>query len=149
MSVNKEAELLKDLPLFNKVDLAKLKLLAFTSERLSYDDNQIIFNEGDPGDAAYIILSGTAVVSIKQGSKALELDRIKKGGFVGDISLLCDVPRTATITAQDSLTTLQIKKDTFFSLIAEFPEIAIEMMRVLASRLDSTNKQLRDVSNKK
>ena len=149
MSVNKEAELLKDLPLFNKVDLAKLKLLAFTSERLSYDDNQIIFNEGDPGDAAYIILSGTAVVSIKQGSKALELDRIKKGGFVGDISLLCDVPRTATITAQDSLTTLQIKKDTFFSLIAEFPEIAIEMMRVLASRLDSTSKQLRDVSNKK
>ena len=149
MSVNKEAELLKDLPLFNKVDLAKLKLLAFTSERLSYYDNQIIFNEGDPGDAAYIILSGTAVVSIKQGSKALELDRIKKGGFVGDISLLCDVPRTATITAQDSLTTLQIKKDTFFSLIAEFPEIAIEMMRVLASRLDSTNKQLRDVSNKK
>ena len=149
MSVNKEAELLKDLPLFNKVDLAKLKLLAFTSERLSYYDNQIIFNEGDPGDAAYIILSGTAVVSIKQGSKALELDRIKKGGFVGDISLLCDVPRTATITAQDSLTTLQIKKDTFFSLIAEFPEIAIEMMRVLASRLDSTNKQLRDVSNTK
>ena len=149
MSVNKEAEILKDLPLFNKVDLAKLKLLAFTSERLSYDDNQIIFNEGDPGDAAYIILSGTAVVSITQGSKALELDRIKKGGFVGDISLLCDVPRTATITAQDSLTTLQIKKDTFFSLIAEFPEIAIEMMRVLASRLDSTNKQLRDVSNKK
>ena len=149
MSVNKEAELLKDLPLFNKVDLAKLKLLAFTSERLSYYDNQIIFNEGDPGDAAFIILSGTAVVSIKQGSKALELDRIKKGGFVGDISLLCDVPRTATITAQDSLTTLQIKKDTFFSLIAEFPEIAIEMMRVLASRLDSTSKQLRDVSNKK
>jgi CRP-like cAMP-binding protein len=149
MSVNKEAELLKDLPLFNKVDLAKLKLLAFTSERLSYYDNQIIFNEGDPGDAAYIILSGTAVVSIKQGSKALELDRIKKGGFVGDISLLCDVPRTATITAQDSLTTLQIKKDTFFSLIAEFPEIAIEMMRVLAFRLDSTSKQLRDVSNKK
>ena len=115
MSVNKEAELLKDLPLFNKVDLAKLKLLAFTSERLSYYDNQIIFNEGDPGDAAYIILSGTAVVSITQGSKVLELDRIKKGGFVGDISLLCDVPRTATITAQDSLTTLQIKKDTFLA----------------------------------
>ena len=148
MTLNKEAELLKDLPLFNKVDLAKLKLLAFTSERLTYDDNQIVFNEGDEGDAAYIILSGTAVVSIAQGSKELELDRIKKGGFVGDISLLCAVPRTATITAQNSLTALQIKKDTFFNLIAEFPEIAIEMMRVLASRLDNTNKQLRDANSK-
>ena len=120
MTLNKEAELLKDLPLFNKVDLAKLKLLAFTSERLTYDDNQIVFNEGDEGDAAYIILSGTAVVSIAQGSKELELDRIKKGGFVGDISLLCDVPRTATITAQNSLTALQIKKDTFFNLTFNF-----------------------------
>ena len=148
MSLNKEAELLKDLPLFSKVDLAKLKLLAFTSERLTYDDNEIVFNEGDDGDAAYIILDGTAVVSIAQGSKSLELDRIKRGGFVGDISLLCDVPRTATITAQDALTTLQIRKDTFFNLIVEFPEIAVEMMRVLASRLDNTNKQLRDASNK-
>ena len=148
MTLNKEAELLKDLPLFSKVDLAKLKLLAFTSERLTYDDNQIVFNEGDEGDAAYIILSGTAVVSIAQGAKELELDRIKKGGFVGDISLLCDVPRTATITAQNSLTALQIKKDTFFNLIVEFPEIAIEMMRVLASRLDNTNKQLRDAMSK-
>jgi CRP-like cAMP-binding protein len=148
MSLNKEAELLKDLPLFSKVDLAKLKLLAFTSERLTYDDNQIVFKEGDEGDAAYIVLSGTAVVSIAQGSKQLELDRIKKGGFLGDISLLCDVPRTATITAQNSLTALQIKKDTFFNLITEFPEIAIEMMRVLASRLDNTNKQLRDANSK-
>lgn len=148
MSLNKEAELLKDLPLFKKVDLAKLKLLAFTSERLTYEENEIVFNEGDEGDAAYIILDGTAVVSIAQGSKSLELDRIKRGGFVGDISLLCDVPRTATITAKDALTTLQIKKDTFFNLIAEFPEIAIEMMRVLASRLDNTSKQLRDASSK-
>ena len=148
MSLNKEAELLKDLPLFSRVDLAKLKLLAFTSERLTYEDNEIVFNEGDDGDAAYIILDGTAVVSIAQGSKSLELDRIKRGGFVGDISLLCDVPRTATITAQGALTTLQIKKDTFFNLIAEFPEIAIEMMRVLASRLDNTSKQLRDASSK-
>ena len=82
MSLNKEAELLKDLSLFSKVDLAKLKLLAFTSERLTYDDNEIVFNEGDDGDAAYIILDGTAVVSIAQGSKSLELDRIKRGGFV-------------------------------------------------------------------
>ena len=148
MSLNKEAELLKDLPLFKKVDLAKLKLLAFTSERLTYEENEIVFNEGDEGDAAYIILDGTAIVSIAQGSKSLELDRIKRGGFVGDISLLCDVPRTATITAKDALTTLQIKKDTFFNLIAEFPEIAIEMMRVLASRLDNTSKQLRDASSK-
>jgi CRP-like cAMP-binding protein len=149
MSLNKEAELLRDIPLFRNISPAKLKLLAFTSERLWHDDEQFLFKEGDDGDAAYIILSGTAVVSIESNSGSQEVARLKKGGVVGEISILCDVPRTATVQAQDSLTTLRITKDTFFHLITEFPEISIEIMRELASRLDETNKQLREVLNRK
>ena len=149
MSLNKEAELLRDIPLFRNISPAKLKLLAFTSERLWHDDEQFLFKEGDDGDAAYIILSGTAVVSIESNSVSQEVARLKKGGVVGEISILCDVPRTATVQAQDSLTTLRITKDTFFHLITEFPEISIEIMRELASRLDETNKQLREALNRK
>jgi CRP/FNR family transcriptional regulator, cyclic AMP receptor protein len=149
MSLNKEAELLRDIPLFRNISPAKLKLLAFTSERLSHDDEQFLFKEGDDGDAAYIILSGTAVVSIESNSGPQEVARLKKGGVVGEISILCDVPRTASVQAQDSLTTLRINKDTFFHLITEFPEISIEIMRELASRLDETNKQLREALNRK
>ncbi|MBT4353509.1 MAG: cyclic nucleotide-binding domain-containing protein [Rhodospirillaceae bacterium] len=149
MSLNKEAELLRDIPLFRNISPAKLKLLAFTSERLWHDDEQFLFKEGDDGDAAYIILSGTAVVSIESNSGSQEVARLKKGGVVGEISILCDVPRTATVQAQDSLTTLRITKDTFFHLITEFPEISIEIMRELASRLDETNKQLREALNRK
>ena len=149
MSLNKEAELLRDIPLFRNISPAKLKLLAFTSERLWHDDEQFLFKEGDDGDAAYIILSGTAVVSIESNSGSQEVARLKKGGVVGEISILCDVPRTATVQAQDSLTTLRITKDTFFHLITEFPEISIEIMRELASRLDETNKHLREALNRK
>ncbi|MAZ97819.1 MAG: cyclic nucleotide-binding protein [Rhodospirillaceae bacterium] len=149
MSLNKEAELLRDIPLFRNISPAKLKLLAFTSERLWHDDEQFLFKEGDDGDAAYIILSGTAVVSIESNSGSQEVARLKKGGVVGEISILCDVPRTATVQAQDSLTTLRITKDTFFHLITEFPEISIEIMRELAFRLDETNKQLREALNRK
>ena len=149
MSLNKEAELLRDIPLFRNISPAKLKLLAFTSERLWHDDEQFLFKEGDDGDAAYIILSGTAVVSIESNSGPQEVARLKKGGVVGEISILCDVPRTASVQAQDSLTTLRINKDTFFHLITEFPEISIEIMRELASRLDETNKQLREALNRK
>jgi CRP-like cAMP-binding protein len=54
------------------------------------------------------------------------------------------VPRTATIQATESLTTLKITKDLFYRMVADFPSISLEVMRVLAQRLEHMNEQLRD-----
>ena len=64
MSLIQEVELLKNIPLFSKIDPSKLKLLAFTSERLTYGEGQVLVRQGDPGDAAYIIIEGRASVLI-------------------------------------------------------------------------------------
>ena len=53
------------------------------------------------------------------------------------------MPRTATVKATSELTTLAISKELFFRLITEFPQMAIEIMRELAHRLEKTNDQLR------
>ena len=66
----------------------------------------------------------------------------------GDIAVLCDVPRTATVTATSKLTTMRITKDLFFQLVCQFPQIAIEIMRELAHRLDVTTRQLQDAVSK-
>ncbi len=144
MSLFEEVELLRDIPLFSKIDPSKLKLLAFTSERLSFKNGQIIFKEGDVGDSAYIIIDGKAVVLIDTDSGLMEIARLNKGDILGEVAILCDVPRTATVRAEDSLTTLKINKDTFFSLVSEFPQISVEIMRELATRLNRTNTKLRD-----
>jgi CRP-like cAMP-binding protein len=65
---------------------------------------------------------------------------------VGEIAILCDVPRTATIKAREQLATLRISKDMFYRLIAEFPQMAIEIMRELAHRLEDTNEKLRNAT---
>jgi CRP/FNR family cyclic AMP-dependent transcriptional regulator len=59
------------------------------------------------------------------------------------IAILCDVPRTASVRAVTDLTTLCISKDLFFRLINEFPQMAVQIMRVLAQRLEKTTRQLR------
>jgi len=143
MSLQQEVELLRNIPLFSKIDPSKLKLLAFTSERLAYNDNQILFNQGDRGDAAFIIMEGEAAILIETENGRIEVARLEKGDVVGEIAILCDVPRTATVQAKGGLTTLKINKDTFFQLVTEFPVIAVEIMRELAARLESTNAQLR------
>jgi len=146
MSLQQEVDLLRKIPMFANIEAAKLKLLAFTSERLSYSEGDVLFRQGDAGDAAFVIVSGQAQVSIDTDNGPLVVARLSDHDFVGEIAILCNVPRTATVTATTSLDALRISKDLFFRLVKEFPEIAIEVMRELAQRLENTNSRLRDVA---
>ena len=146
MSLNEEVELLRNIPLFAKIEPSKLKLLAFTSERLVFDAGQDLFHQGDEGDAAYIIVDGTADVKVNTPNGTLTVATMTKNDFVGEIAILCDVPRTATVTAASQLTTLKISKELFFRLISEFPQMAIEFMRELAQRLERTTAELQRIS---
>ena len=62
MSIMDDVDLLRRIPMFAKIDPAKLKLLAFTSERVTFEAGQELFHQGDSGDAAYIIVDGSTEV---------------------------------------------------------------------------------------
>ncbi len=143
MSLNEEVDLLRQIPLFSKIDPSKLKLLAFTSERLTFGSGQDLFQQGDVGDTAYIIIDGEAEVLVDSPSGQLSVAKLGKNDLVGEIAILIDVPRTATVRAASELTTLAIPKDQFFRMITEYPQMAIEIMRELAQRLEKTTGQLR------
>jgi CRP-like cAMP-binding protein len=142
MQLRDEVELLRRVPLFSGVAPAKLKLLAFTSDRVSFDSGQVLFKQGDPGDAAYVVLSGSADVLVSSQSGEIKVATLEPNSIVGEIAILCDVARTATVRANEPLETLRIRKDHFLKLLAEFPEMAVEIMRVLADRLSHTTAEL-------
>lgn len=146
MSINEEVDALRRIPLFSNLEPSKLKLLAFTSERLTYAKGQTIFRQGDMGDAAYIVLDGQADVMIGAGDGQRKVATIGKHSILGEIAVLCDVPRTATVVAVDKLVALKISKDLFLRMVKEFPQMAVEIMRELARRLDRTNQQLAALS---
>lgn len=147
MSLTEEVALLKSIPLFAKIEPSKLKLLAFTSERLTFDPEQVLCKQGDPGDSAYVVIEGEVRISIDAPTAPtgrIDLATLGPGAIVGEIAILCDVPRTATVTSTGKTVTLRISKELFFRLITEFPQIAVEVMRELAHRLEKTNLQLRE-----
>ncbi len=146
MSLSEEVELLRNIPMFANIEPSKLKLLAFTSERLTFEAGDTLFNEGDTGDNAYIIIDGEADVMIKSDNGPIKVAHFGRNDLVGEIAILCDVPRTATVTASRRLETMVISKDLFYRLIMEFPQIAVAIMRELARRLETTNAQLRSRS---
>lgn len=145
MSLNEEVELLRNIPLFSNIEPSKLKLLAFTSERVAYEPGQELFHQGDDGDAAYIIIGGEADIIIETANGPFTVATFKRNDIVGEIAILCDVPRTATVLVKEKLETLVISKELFYRLVLEFPQIAVEIMRELAQRLERMNAQLREL----
>ena len=142
MSLNEEVELLRNIPMFANIEPSKLKLLAFTSERMTFKDGDILFRQGEQGDSAYVIIGGEADVIVDSPKGPLTVYKLKRNDIVGEIAILCDVPRTATVKATSKLEAMVIAKDLFFRLIMEFPQMAVEIMRELARRLDATNRKL-------
>ena len=149
MSLDEEVDVLRRIPLFGNIEPAKLKLLAFTSERLTYDRGQTLFRQGDMGDAAYIILEGEAdvVVSMPPGDPR-KVAGLGRHDIIGEIAVLCDVPRTATVIAGSRLVTLKISKENFIRMITELPQMAVEILRELARRLEKTTQQLHAALNR-
>ncbi len=72
----------------------------------------------------------------------IKVSEVHKNDIVGEIAILCDVPRTATVVAATEMEVLKISKELFFRMVSEFPQMAVEIMRELAYRLEKTTSQL-------
>lgn len=144
MSIDEEVEILRRIPIFAQIEPAKLKLMAFASERVTYKPGQALFKQGERGDAAFIVLEGTADVLIEAANGPMRVASLSENEIIGEIAILCDIPRTATVQATTELTTLRITAELFFRMIMDFPEMGVEVMRVLAHRLEQTTAQLRE-----
>lgn len=143
MSLKQEFELLRRVPFFAEIEPSKLKLLAFMSERVGFDPGKIVVRQGDPSNAAYLIVDGEAEVVVEAPSGPLTVATLGANEIFGEIAILCNVPRTATVRAKNRLITLRIAKEPFMRMVHEFPNMAVAIMRELAHRLEATNNQLR------
>lgn len=148
MLLNDEVKMLRQVPLFAGVSPAKLKLLAFTSERVSYRCGDILFHQGDVGDAAFVLLAGHADVIVDGPTGPIKVADIEENAIVGEIAILCEVARTATVKAATAVEALRISKENFFKLMSDFPEMTIEVVRVLADRLSQTTLELSEARSR-
>lgn len=143
MTIDTEVQALRQVPMFKGVEPSRLKLLAFTSERIRFAAGQRFFTQGDAADAAYVILDGRAdVVLSSRGGGEVKVAELGRNALVGEMGILSDQPRSATVISAEPSSALRIDKRVFLELLGQFPQISIAIMRELASRLERTNAQL-------
>ena len=142
MSLQQEFEFLRRVPFFAEIEPAKLKLLAFMSERVGFDHSKFLFRQGDSADAAYLIIEGEAEIILEGPAGPITVATLGANDIVGEMAILGEVPRNASVRAKGRLVALRISKDTFMRMVREFPNMAVSIMQELAHRVQSTNSQL-------
>jgi len=108
-----EAGLLYSLPMFAPLPLAVTDLLAAEVEPRRFPAGAVVAREGDVGDHFYLITDGSATVSVRGAPRP----SLQRGDCFGEIALLHDVPRTATVTAEQPLRTLTLGRDEFLTAV--------------------------------
>src|SRR3712207_6596089 len=93
-------------------------------------------------DAAYVILQGRVNVTVSTPTGKMTLAELGQHALVGEMGILCDHPRSATVAAVEPTTALRMNKQIFLELLAQFPSMAMAVMREVAKRLADTNAQL-------
>lgn len=139
-----EVDLLRSIPMLATLPANKLKLLAFASDRVSYDVGELLFNQGDDAEAAFIVISGTAdvLVAAEENDEPSKVAELGPNSFVGDMAILCDIPRTASVRANTPLDTLRIRKDHMMDMVMDSPSLALAVLKEQVQRLAKTTQDL-------
>ena len=122
---------LGSVPLLAGLDQRIRRRLAETGKRRTYGPDEEIVREGSTGTALYIVLSGTA--RVVRGGEAL--GEVVAGDFFGELALIEEHPRSASVIAATETECLLFPAWEFTALLEEHPEIAVPIMRALITRL--------------
>lgn len=137
-------DLLRQVTYFQNLTELELRQLIEIGYRKRLLESSILFREGDPGDAFYIILSGSVEVYVEKLNK--QLTTLQTGKFFGELSLMLGIPRTATVRALEDTILFVINNKSFEKLLHEQPEVAEAIVQELSKHqeeLSERQQQLR------
>lgn len=146
MDLYQEAEQLRRVPMFSRLEASKLKLLAFTSEAIEFHDQDILFHVNDPSDCAYVIMSGEVEILVETEDGLMPVVTRSKNEMIGEMAILTNSPRSATLRAKGAVQTLRISNDAFLKMMTDSPHVALDVMRQLSLKLAESTAMVSELS---
>jgi len=139
--------LLSRAPLFAELEQKELEALAKTGERREFGRDEVIFGANEPADGLYVIATGRVKVCVSSaGGRELILATLGPEQFFGEMALLDNEPRSASVVAQLPTVAYRIRRDDFNRLLEHHPGIARKLLRELSLRLRRSNAQMESLA---
>jgi CRP-like cAMP-binding protein len=130
------AAVLGDIPLFAGLSSRHLRRIAAVADERRYPAGRPIVQIGGRGDAFYVVVEGTAKVTMG-GSRSIA--RLGAGDFFGELAVLDGGPRTASVIAETPVSTLRIARADLRKVLRAEPDVALKLLEEVAGRLRSRN----------
>lgn len=127
---------LKRVPMFAALSPADLKQVAAIATEEIFPDGEVIAEQGEPGDAMFVIVSGEVRVCRSKDEQDVEVARRRAGEYVGEMSIINRAPRNATLIASGDVRALCIDQKSFEGLMRERPEVSLYIIQVLSKRIN-------------
>jgi putative peptide zinc metalloprotease protein len=128
-------DLLCQMPVFAELDTQQVQLIAATMKEEAYEKGQVIIRQGEVGETFYVIQSGRVQVAVEQEGQQKVLAERGPGEYLGEIALLLQVPRTATVTALTPVQMLTLRKRDFEQLVAKHLYVSRRLERESSRRM--------------
>jgi len=134
---------LKKVPLFESLTLDQLDAVARLGEERDFQPGEVIVSEGEFGGELYLLLEGSVEVSQKRGEVQVPLRTMQAVDYFGEMAVLDNQPRSATIVAREPSRLLALAGTSLKELILQMPDISFEILQVLSARVRAAEQQVR------
>ena len=130
-----EPRVLPEMALFSDLDRDAFIALMEQMDHRRLDPGEVVVRQGEQGDAFFVVADGTLVVTREVGGETLELARLDEGHFFGEMALLSDAPRSATVTCETPVELFELDRALLEHLAADHPSVQAALERFYRQRL--------------
>lgn len=145
MSLESDIVLLSDVPLFEDLPQDHLRLLAFSAVRRDLDAGAVLFRQGEPAEAGFVVRSGLIDLSTSANNGRTPAARCRRGYLIGEIAMFVEGKRGATATAVEASSLLELSRALVVRMMTEYPQVAMRVRASLGDRVAGTMEDLRRV----
>jgi CRP-like cAMP-binding protein len=128
---DEKVKLISRVPLFAACSQPELARVATITVQVDVPEGEVLIREGEPGEAFFVLVKGTA--EVRKGKRRVAA--LRAGDFAGEIALLTNAPRTATIRTTSPVSALRATRKGFSALLETSPRIQRKILKALADRL--------------
>jgi len=148
LSAVEKVVFLKGVPFFQGMTVNQLKVLANVCDEELFPENAVIYDEGSPGGKLYVIVSGKVGIERlnKATKKSARISTLETRSYFGEATLFDNSPETTTALALSETLTLRLRYEPLVALMQEYPELSLELIKVLSQRLRETGEQVAALS---
>lgn len=140
------ADQLRKVPLFQGLDDENIERLALACRPVSFPPDTKILKMGESGHSLFLIVNGSVRVIYPARSADFVLAKMNSGNFFGEMALLNEMPRSATVESVDDVDLLVLEKEDFRRIITESPPVALQFLEVLSLRIRNVDEQISGLS---